>query len=294
MSAWREVPRETLRIFSRHDGRMLAGATAFFTLISVAPLLLIALFVAGALVGERSAQDELFRGVGLWLGRDSARALHAMLTSVRESRSGASVTAISVAVVLWGSTRLFSHLQRALDHLWGVRPRERDALRDKAIHHVRRRLLAFAMVIGCGAVVLSSLAFRAVIVAAERTLGVTALSRWRLADLTLSLGAVFTLFAFSLRFLSHARVAWRDVLPGAALTTALFALGRVVVGAYLGRKGLDSAFGAAGSVVALMLWTYYSSQIFFLGAAFVAAHARHRGRALRPSHDAVSLRESEE
>jgi membrane protein len=293
LAALRETLRETVRIFSRHDGRMLAGATAYFALISVAPLLVIALVVAGALVDEHAAQREVFRGLALWIGPEGARAVRSMVANARASESGAEVTALSVAVIVWGATRLFSHLQRALDHLWGVRQREHAALRARALGQVRRRLMAFAMVLFCGAAVVSSLAFRTAIVAAERLLGMGGLARWHLLDHALTLGAVSALFALIFRALPHVRITWRDALLGSAVTTTLFALGRFAVTAYLGRKGLGSAFGAAGSVVLLLLWTYYSSQIFFLGAAFIAARRRVLGRPLEPTPDAVALREED-
>lgn len=293
MSAWREVLRETLRIFSRHDGRMLAGATAFFALMSVAPMLLIALAVAGAVVDARDAQHEAFRAMALWVGPEGARALRAMLADARASQRGAEVTAVSVAIIVWAATRLFSQLQRALDHLWGVRPREHNALRDKAIGQVKRRSTAFALVLFCGLAVLASLALRTALVTGERLLGVRHLARWRLVDHLLTLGTVSSLFALVFRTLPHVRIGWRDALLGAAVTTALFALGRFAVGAYLAHKALDSAFGAAGGVVLLLLWTYYSAQIFFLGASFIAARRRVMGRPLEPDDDAVALREQD-
>jgi membrane protein len=288
---WRAVLRDTVRIFSRHDGRMLAGATAFFAMVSVTPLLLIALVVAGAVADAHAARRELLHGLRVWLGEDGARALAAMLANVHASRSGAEVTAISVAVILWGATRLFSHLQRALDHLWGVRMRDQKALRDKALKQLRRRAVAFAMVVFCGAALVASMTLRTALVATERVLGAPASTRWHVVDHLLALGAVSALFAVVFRVLPHVRITWRDALTGSAVTTALFALGRYAVAAYLGRKSLDSAFGAAGSVVLLMLWTYYSAQIFFFGAAFIAARAKHAGRALTPTDDAVALRE---
>lgn len=291
MTDWRAVAKETLRIFSRQNAPMLAAATAFFALVSVAPLLLIALVVASALVDAQHAQREVFHGLSLWVGRDGAAALRAMLASIRGSAAGAEVTAVSVLVMAWASSRLFSHLQYALDHLWGVRVRERSALRDKALHVVRRRLIAFAMVLLCGAILISSLAFRTVIVAAERLVGVHAYRGWRVIDHALTLGSVLSLFTVIFRVLPHVRITWREALVGSAVTTSLFALGRFAVSAYLERRALGSAYGAAGSVVLLLLWTYYSAQIFFLGAAFMAARAKTAGRTLRPSVDAVALTE---
>ena len=127
----------------------------------------------------------------------------------------------------------------------------------------------------------------------DKVLRVPVGAGWHLVDHALALGAVSTLFAMVFRLLPHVRITWRDALTGSAVTTALFALGRFAVTAYLGRKSLGSTFGAAGSVVLLLLWTYYSAQIFFLGAAFIAAHAEHAGRALTPDVDAVAVREDQ-
>lgn len=291
---WRDVLRDTVRIFSRHDGRMLSGATAFFALVSVTPLLLIALVVAGAVVDARSAQREVLQGLQAWIGEDGAQAVAAMLTNVRASTSRAEVTALSGLVIAWGATRLFSNLQKALDHLWGVRARSAEALREKAVTHIKRRALSFALVVFCGVAVVAAIALRTAIVTTERVLGTHVPAGWRLLDYALSLGVLGALFALIFRFLPHVRITWGDALLGSAVTTGLFALGRFVVTLYLEHKSLGSTFGAAGSVVLLLLWTYYSAQIFFLGAAFVAARAKHAGRPLQPTDDAVALREDDD
>ncbi|MDO9017224.1 MAG: YihY/virulence factor BrkB family protein [Deltaproteobacteria bacterium] len=282
---------DTVRTFTRNDGRMLAGATAFFALVSVAPMFLIALVLAGALTGEARAQDELLRGVRLWVGGDAARALGSMLDNVHASHSGSEVTALSVVVIAWGATRLFSHLQRALDHLWGVRLRHETVLRRNAMKQARRRLVSFGLVLVCSVGLLASVALRTAIVATGELFGVGARLHWRVFDHVLSFAVVTVLFGLIFRVLPSVHIRWRQAAEGALVTSALFAVGRMAVAAWLGRKSLGSTFGAAGSVVLLMLWTYYSAQIFFLGAAFIAARARHRGEPLLPSDDAVALGE---
>lgn len=282
---------DTLRTFSRNDGRMLAGATAFFALVSVAPMFLIALVLAGALTGEARAHDELLRGVRLWVGRDAAHALGSMLDNVRGSHSGSEVTALSVLVIAWGATRLFSHLQRALDHLWGVRIRRDAELRRNALNQARRRLVSFSLVLVCSVGLLASVALRTAIVATGHLFGVGARLHWRVIDHVLSFGVVTLLFGLIFRVLPSVQIRWRQAAEGALVTSGLFTVGRLAVAAWLGRKSLDSTFGAAGSVVLLMLWAYYSAQIFFLGAAFIAARARHRGEPLMPDEDAVAVGE---
>ncbi len=284
---------DTLRTFSRNDGRMLSGATAFFALVSVAPMFLIALVLAGALTGEARAHDELLRGLRLWVGRDAARAVGSMLDNVHQSHSGSEVTVLSVVVIAWGATRLFSHLQRALDHLWGVRLRQGATLKRSAIGQARRRLVSFGLVLVCAVALLASVALRTAIVATGHMLGMGTRLHWRVIDHVLSFVVVTLLFGMVFRVLPSVRIRWRQAAEGALVTSALFTVGRVAVAAWLGRKTLDSTFGAAGSVVLILLWTYYSSQIFFLGAAFIAARARHRNDPLLPDDDAVAMGELE-
>jgi membrane protein len=287
----RALLADTLRTFARNDGRMLAGATAFFALVSVAPMFLIALVLAGALTGEQRAHHELLRGVRLWVGSDAAMALGSMLDNVRRSHSGSEVTVLSVVVIAWGATRLFSHLQRALDHLWGVRLRHDAVLRRHAFGQARRRLVSFSLVLVCSVGLLASVVLRTAIVATGHLFGMTARLHWRIFDHVLSFGVVTLLFGLIFRVLPSVRIGWRQAAEGALVTSGLFTVGRVAMAAWLGRKSLSSTFGAAGSVVLLLLWTYYSAQIFFLGASFIAARARHRGDPLLPADDAVAMGE---
>jgi membrane protein len=287
----RALIADTLRTFSRNDGRMLAGATAFFALVSVAPMFLIALVLAGALTGEQRAHHELLHGLRLWVGRDAAQALGSMLDNVRASQSGSEVTVLSVAVIAWGATRLFSHLQRALDHLWGVRLRQDPVMRRSALRQARRRLVSFSLVLVCSVGLLTSVALRTAIVATGHLFGMSARLHWRVFDHVLSFAVVTLLFGLIFRVLPSVRIGWRQATEGALVTSGLFTVGRLAVAAWLGRKSLDSTFGAAGSVVLIMLWTYYSAQIFFLGASFIAARARHKGDPLLPDEDAVAMGE---
>jgi uncharacterized BrkB/YihY/UPF0761 family membrane protein len=206
----RALLADTLRTFARNDGRMLAGATAFFALVSVAPMFLIALVLAGALTGEQRAHHELLRGVRLWVGSDAAMALGSMLDNVRRSHSGSEVTVLSVVVIAWGATRLFSHLQRALDHLWGVRLRHDAVLRRHAFGQARRRLVSFSLVLVCSVGLLASVVLRTAIVATGHLFGMTARLHWRIFDHVLSFGVVTLLFGLIFRVLPSVRIGWRQ------------------------------------------------------------------------------------
>ena len=282
----RALLTNTLRIFARRDGRMLAGATAFFGIVSVAPMFLIALVIVGWLTGERSAHDELLRGSKLWLGPDGAGVLRALLDNVHASSQGRDVTIVSVVVVAWGAARLFRHLQRALDHLWGVRLRTDGPLHVTMFATVRRTVASFFLVLGCSFALLVSVLVRTVIVAMRHVVQMPAHLHWRMLDHGASFVVLAALFAMVFRVLPSARVRWNLALEGGLVTASLFAVGRLAVAAWLGRTSLRSTFGAAGSVVVLLVWTYWSAQIFYLGAAFIAARVRHRGDALKLDPDA--------
>ncbi len=280
----------TLRTFTRNDGRMLAGATAFFGIVSVAPLFVVALVVAGRLTGERAAQAELIRGAKLWIGPDGAGVLRALLENVRASADGRGVTLASLAVVVWGAGKLFRHLQRALDHLWGVRLRDDRAMHETLLGTLRRTAWSFALVFACAVALLASVGVRSAIVAMRHVRLAPAHLHWRMLDHAGSFVVLSALFAMVFRVLPSVRIRWRQALEGGVITAALFAVGRVAVAAWIGRTSLRSTFGAAGSLVVLLVWTYWSAQIFYLGAAFIAERARLRGETLEPDDDAEVVR----
>lgn len=285
----RALVRDTFRSYLRHGGSLLGGATAFFAVLSAAPLLLLMLALAAPLAGTDRARAELLRGLRMWLGAEGARTVSAMLDNAHASGSGVLAGLLGGAVMVYGATRLFSALQRALNHMWDVRARDASDLRGRAWRLVRKRLLAFVMVLACGVVLLASMLLRATVTAAGEVLPGDLPDALHVVDHGLTFVVVAALFALVFKVLPDVRLAWRDALAGATVTALLFSAGKSLVGLYLGHKSLGSTFGAAGSLVALLLWVHYSAQIFFLGAAFTAVYARHRGRPLAPTEYAIHV-----
>ena len=267
-----QVLREAFRIWRARGARFLAAAVAFYTLLAAAPLCVLILDVLGALVGDDRAQGALWGGLGFWIapeGLETARALTGHFAHA-EADSGAA----AVIVVLYGSTRLFRALRRALNQLWGLDLEEVEGARSGAHKYGVRYGGALALVTLLVAVV----ALLAAIKAAIALVPVTALV-WALDGIA-SIGLAFVLFAALFRFVPETRVTWTDALSSALVTTLLFALGSGLVTGYVHRRHTSDLYEGAGAVVVAMLWVYYSAQVFFFGACIGAVlHQRARDTA---------------
>ena len=251
----------------------MGAALAFYTLFSMAPLLLIVISVAGLIFGEDAARGEISAQLHLLMGERSAGAVQELLASVRAPAEGTAATLLGVVVLLVGATTVFGELQDALDRIWRV-PAKRQVSGWIALIH--SRLLSFGMILAIGFLLTVSL----VVSAALATLG-----RWweplfggwywvaALSNAGISFLMVAVMFALIYKVMPRVRVQWKDVWVGAVATTLLFTLGKFLIGLYIGRSGVTSAFGAAGSLVVMLLWVYYSAQIFLLGAEFTWVYA---------------------
>ncbi len=284
-----ETLRETLRSFTRHHGTLLGGGLAFFALLSAVPTFVIALDIAGRITSARAAHDELIRGVHAWMGRDGAHTIAALIDQVHLRGSGLFERVLGSLVLAYGSTRLFTQTQRALNHMWDVTARPVPTFKQRAVRIVRKRVLAFAMVLVCALFLLASTLARAVLVAASDAVGATLPRHWHALDQVLTLLVSTALFASVFKLLPDVKIAMRDAFLGALVTAVLFAFGKLLIALYLGHRSSTSVFGVAGSLVMLLLWVHYTAQIFFLGAAFTAVYAARNGRPLVPTDDALRV-----
>jgi membrane protein len=265
----------------------MGAALAFYTLFSVAPILIIALAVAGYLFGAHTAETDLLSQLRELIGDAGAEALRNLLASAHYSDKKGIAAAIGLITLLIGATSVFSELQRALDVIWGTPEGKAD---DAWWELVRRRLLSFGMVLGVGFLLLVSLLASAALAA----LGGWLESRFLMLrivlpvlDVAMSFGMTVLLFAMIYKYVPRQAIAWRDVWIGAAVTAFLFAAGKSLIGIYLGRSSFSGAYGAAGSLIVLLLWIYYSAQIFLLGAEFTRVFAyAHGSRVAQGAHDA--------
>ena len=248
------------------------AALAFYTLFSMAPVLVIAIAIAGAVFGPQAAQGEIFGQLSGLIGPTGADAIQLLLAAVHNSRSGTFATTIATLVLIVGATTVFAELKDSLDEIWCVkRPSESGFM-----NLVQTRLLSFGLVLVLAFLLLVSLVISAVLAVLQNYWG----GLWNHVSLILtpiaalfSFAVIASLFASIYRLLPQVKLPWRDVSIGAIGTAALFILGKFLIGIYLGNSGVASSYGAAGSIVALLLWIYYSAQIFFFGAQFTRQYA---------------------
>jgi membrane protein len=255
----------------------MGAALAYYTVFSMGPLLIIVIAVAGLVFGEAAAQGEVVAQLREVLGVEGALAVQGVLKSVSDPSRGLIATIVSVAVLLVGATSVLAELQSALDRIWKVpvTPENRGAW-----NFIQVRLWAFGMVLGLGFLLLTSLVISAAI---------AALGEWwagwfggwlllvQVINFVVSFAIITGAFAMIYKFLPRVTVAWQDVWTGAAVTALMFNVGKFLIGLYLGRSGVATGFGAAGSLVVLLIWVYYSAQIFLLGAEFTRLYAHQRG-----------------
>jgi membrane protein len=251
----------------------MGAALAYYTLFSIAPLLLIVISIAGLAFGPDAARGHIFAELRDLMGEEGAAAAQALLQSVNKPAQGVLGTIVGVVLLGVGAISVFGELQNALDRIWRAPGR---AGSGGLWALVRARLLSFGMVLGIGFLLILSLVASAAIAAlgkfAAPWFGSSAVLV-ELLDLVLSLAFVTVTFAMIYKIVPRVRIGWRDVWVGAAVTALLFSIGKSLIGLYLGRSTFASGFGAAGSLVVLLVWMYYSAQIFLLGAEFTWVYA---------------------
>ncbi len=266
------VLTQSMNAWIDHRASSKGAALAFYTLFSMAPILILAIAAAGYLFGDKAAEGEIIAQVEGLVGRNGAQAIQALLAGARDPSSGLAATLVASVLLLVGATSVFVELKGSLDELWGVQPPKGLAV----VVFLRTYLHSFGLVLVLAFLLLVSLVLSAALAVLERYAGGIWSSSYGVLEFLASLisfGAIACLFAVIYKFLPDAPLSWRDVWIGAAFTAGMFSLGKYVIGLYLGSSGVASSFGAAGSLVALLLWVYYSAQIFFLGAEFTRQYA---------------------
>lgn len=276
IEAWRLITR-TIASWRRDYAQSMGAALAFYTMFSVAPLLLVAIAVAGFFFGPAAARGEIISQAAALMGFDGAHAIQAMI-KISDEPSGRSIAAVIGAVVfVVAATSVFNELQDSLNRIWRVR-----GIRHKSgfVAVVRARLFSLGMVFGVSVLLLVSVLAAAGLSAAMKSAGNVDL-KWQFAaqlvDVFLGFVLITVMFAVIFKVIPQIRIHWGDVWIGAATTSVLFTIGKEFIGIYLGRRVAMSGFGAAGSIGVFLLWVYYSAQIFLLGAEFTAIYSRTRG-----------------
>jgi membrane protein len=283
--------RDTYHHWRSDNAARLAAALAYYTLFSLAPLLLIGVGFAGQLFGAQEARAAIIDQIRSVAGPSAAEAVQAATKDASQNTTGTAVAAFVGAVILLiGATNVFRQLQESLDTIWGIRIHPEAGF----FAVLRRHFMSFALFLVVGFLLLVSLLLSAVLSLVSKEIGKllpALLQFWPLLDVALSFLIIAVLFGLIYRLLPSVYIAWRDVAIGAAVTSLLFTIGKLLIGLYLGRSGIGTAFGAAGSVLIILFWVYYSAQIFLFGAEFTYVYANRYGSKIRPNQYAVVIEE---
>jgi len=289
--AWATV-KETAKDWSDDNASRLAASLAYYTLLSLAPLLVITIAVLGLVLGPDAARGKVVGELGSVVGVTAAEGIQAVVASARSPSSGVIGTIVGVVTLLVGASGVFGELQTALDTIWEVEPKPGRGI----LGVIKDRFLSFTMVLGVAFMLLVSLVLSAGLSAVGEVFAHALPGGeivWQIINLAFSFGMVTVLFAMIFKYVPDAKVQWRDVWLGAAVTSLLFTIGKWGLGIYLGKAALSSSYGAAGSIVALVVWVYYAAQILFMGAEFTQVQARRRGREIQPSQGAIRKPEAD-
>ena len=292
MPGFASLLSETMDEWFEDKAQRLGAALAYYAAFSMAPLLILLVAVAGFFYKDRSLElvQVQFAQVP---GENAAGAITALVRDVNSSQTrGITAAVLSVITVFLGATGMFGQLQDAMNTIWEVTPKPRRLWVDV----LRTRILSFALVLAICFLLLVSVLLSAALAWAsgylQDLLPFTA-GLWPFVDFAFSIAITTVLFALIFKIMPDVHVAWNDVWLGAATTAVLFAVGKIAIGFYLGRSSFTSAYGAAGSLLVLLVWVYYSAQILFFGAEFTSVYAHHKGRRFRPARGAQFLTEAQ-
>lgn len=283
----------TFKAFGNDNTFELGAALAYFTIFSIVPLLVVVIAVTGMIYGPDAAEGRLFNELKDLVGAESAEALQGMLASAHISGNTIVATVIGVVTLFIGCTTVFNSLKNSMNKIWSIQPRPKNSI----LAMLKTRVMSFSLVLGMGFLLVVSFAINAVVVgfAEKVTNELPGVSGYIVTILTLLLTFAFTtaVFATLFKYVADARPLWKDVIPGAIFTTVLFGIGKWLIALYFNKAEPASTFGAAAGLITLLLWTAYSSQIFFLGAEFTYVWSQEHGRPIRPTKEAVRVVQQE-
>jgi membrane protein len=285
-----DLLKATWNDWSEDKAARLAAALAYYTVVALAPLLVILIAIVGLAFGREAAQGQIVSQIGSLVGEENGEAIQGIIANASRPKTGIIATVIGIATLLFGASGVFGALQDGLNTIWEVKPKPGRGL----LGILKDRFVSVTMVFGVGFLLLVSLAISAgLAIMGEYLTGLLPLPEIVLQSLNfvISLAVITLLFAMIFKVLPDAEIAWGDVWVGAAITALLFTIGKLLIGLYLGKSGVGSAYGAAGAMVVILIWVYYSAQILFLGAEFTQVYANKYGSHIKPDKHAVALTE---
>jgi membrane protein len=280
------ILKTTFAAWNKHEAPRLGAALAFYTILSLSPLVIIVVALAGVIFSRSTAQAHILSQVQGMIGVEGGKAMESMLANAQKPAAGILGTIVGLLSLLFGASGVFTELRSALNLIWEVNPEETSGV----VALLRERFFSFGMVLSIGFLLLVSLVVSTVLAAVGKFFGgLLPIPSPVLAVLNflLSYIGVAVLFGLIFRFVPEAKVRWVNVWLGALATALFFTIGKTLIGLYLGKSSLGSAYGAAGSVIVVIVWVYYSAQIFFFGAEFTHAYSEHRSAPAPGGSEAV-------
>ncbi|HZZ70659.1 MAG TPA: YihY/virulence factor BrkB family protein [Pirellulales bacterium] len=286
-AAWWQILKQTISEWSDDEAPRLGAALAYYTVFSLAPLLIIVIAIAGRVFDPADVQRELNTQFKNLMGPEGQQAITSMIAAAQKPKSGLIATVIGVVALLFGATGLFVELKSALNTIWQVRLKPGRGFWGM----IRDYYLSFALVVGIGFLLLVMLVISAALAAVlawfQARVPLPAFTAYGV-EFLVSFIVVTLLFALIFMVLPDVEIAWRDVWLGAVFTSLLFNLGKFLIGLYIGQASFGSSYGAAGTILVVLVWSYYSAQILLLGAEFTQVYAKRSGTEIRPNKNAES------
>lgn len=275
--------------YTEHNVFSLAAALAYYTIFSLAPILIIVITIAGLFFGKEAMQNEIYQQLNDVMGDQAAKQAQEMVENANARESGLIAAILSIATLIFGATGVFNELKSSLNSIWSVKAKPKNGIWGM----VRDRLLSFAMVVSIGFLLLVSLVLNAAVAMVGKYFSTLIPEAGEVMlqvfNAILSIGVSTLLFAVVFKVLPDVNIRYSDVWKGAWFTAILFTLGKFLIGLYIGQSDISGTYGAAGSIVIILLWVYYSSLILFLGADFTYVYASRYGSEIRPSTNGVRI-----
>lgn len=281
------ILRRALAGWWNDDVPRLGASLAFYTLFALAPILVVAIAIGGLIFGPEAVRGEIVGQIQGLIGRGGAEAVQSMLEGASKPSTSITATVVGIITFFLGATGAFLELQTALNTIWRVKPKS-DGRYLQIL--VMQRVISFGLVVALGFLLVTSLLVSAGLAAIDTYMGNAfpgVVVLWEALNVLVSLGVITLLFAMIYKVLPDVKLVWRDVWVGALVTAGLFTIGKLVIGLYLGTTSIASTYGAAGSVVVILVWVYYSAQVILLGAEFTRAYVEEFGRRPRPEEFAT-------
>lgn len=289
LKIWHTI-RVTFKIFGENNCGTLAAALSYYTIFSIAPLLVIVITLVGTFFGRDAVEGRIYNQIEGLVGHEGALAVEGFIQNIYEPGNTFIATAIGIVTLFFGATGVFAQLKHSLNTIWNIEPKPKR----EYIKFILDRLLSFAYILGIGFVLIVTLVVSTLVNVLSELLadllGTYSSYILKLINLSISVVVLTLLFSGMFKILTDSISRWKDVLIGGFLTSILFLIGELLIGFYLGKSNFASTYGAAGSIIVIMVWVNYSSFILFLGAAFTYVYAKNYGKPIRPNKFSIHLR----